>query len=241
MEDIVVVTNSDHLISPLDTFARYIQTGVTVAQKLEHIIIFGIQPTSPDTGYGYIQTGTSFSEYSEVVAFQEKPNEATAQSYLLHGGYLWNSGMYLGKIGDFVREFRAHSPEIAQIFDTTDVTEATLMYPNLPETQIDQAISEKTKNISVIPMHILWSDVGTWDRIYSVSNLDSDRNTLRGDIVIEDVTNSLLWNMDENRLLVAEGIEDIVIVQTKESTYIAPRSKPSKIKKLLEKIPKERQ
>jgi mannose-1-phosphate guanylyltransferase len=176
-----------------------------------------------------------------VIAFQEKPNEATAQSYLLHGGYLWNSGMYLGKIGDFVREFRAHSPEIAQLFDTQDVVEATFMYPNLSETQIDQAISEKTKNISVIPMHILWSDVGTWDRIYSVSNLDSERNTLRGDVVIEDVTNALLWNMDCDRLLVVEGMQDVVVVQTKESTYIAPRSKPSKIKKLLQKIPFEKQ
>lgn len=145
--------------------------------------------------------------------------------------------MYLGKIGDFVREFRAYSPEIAHIFDTQDIGEATLMYPNLPETQIDQAISEKTKNISVIPMHILWSDVGTWDRIYSVTNLDAERNTLRGDVVIEDVTNSLLWNIDSERLLVVEGMEDIVVVQTDKATYIAPRSKPSKIKKLLEKIP----
>lgn len=148
--------------------------------------------------------------------------------------------MYLGKIGDFVREFRTHSPEIAKIFDTKNIEEAIQMYPDLPETQIDQAISEKTKNISVIPMHILWSDVGTWDRIYSVSSVDTERNTIRGDVVIEDVTNSLLWNMDDNRLLVAEGLEDMVIVQTKESTYIAPRSKPSKIKKLLEKIPEER-
>lgn len=144
--------------------------------------------------------------------------------------------MYLGKIGDFVREFREHSPEIARIFDTQDIAEATELYPNLPETQIDQAISEKTKNISVIPMHILWSDVGTWDRIYSVSSLDENHNTLRGDVITEDVTDALLWNMDDNRLLVVEGVEDIVVVQTKESTYIAPRSKPSKIKKLLEKI-----
>lgn len=240
MDDVVVVTNSDHLISPLDTFARYIQAGVAAALKLGHIIIFGIQPTSPDTGYGYIQTGTSFGEYSKVIAFQEKPNEATAQKYLLNGGYLWNSGMYLGKIGDFVREFREHAPEIAQIFETKNIAEATEMYPSLPETQIDQAISEKTKNISVIPMHILWSDVGTWDRLYSISALDENRNTLRGEVVVDDVTSSLLWNMDDERLLVAEGVEDLVVVQTKEATYIAPRTKASKIKKLLEKIPKEK-
>lgn len=239
LDDVVVVTNSDHLISPLDTFARYIQTGVTVAQKLGHIIIFGIQPTSPDTGYGYIQTGTSFPEYSEVVAFHEKPDEARAQSYLLHGGYLWNSGMYLGKIGDFVREFRAHAPEIATIFDTKNLSEATALYSSLPEIQIDQALSEKTRNISVVPMHILWSDVGTWDRIYSVSNLDSDRNTLRGEVVTESVTGSLLWNTSDH-LLVAEGIHDMVVVQTPDVTYIAPRTKPSNIKKILQKIPKER-
>lgn len=239
MDDVVVVTNSDHLISPLDTFGRYIQTGISIAEKLGHIIIFGIQPTSPDTGYGYIQTGASFPDYSEVIAFHEKPDESTAQQYLLHGGYLWNSGMYLGKIGDFVREFRIHSPEIAKLFDTRDNSEATDLYPSLPETQIDQALSEKTKNISVIPMHILWSDVGTWDRIYSVSNIDTDRNTLRGEVVIEDVTHSLLWNMD-NRLLVVEGMQDIVVVQTESATYIAPRNKPSKIKKILQKIPKDK-
>lgn len=240
LDDVVVVTNSDHLISPLDTFARYVQTGVSFAQKLGHIIIFGVQPTSPDTGYGYIQTGTSFGEYSEVIEFEEKPDLATAQSYLLHGGYLWNSGMYLGRIGDFVRDFRLHAPEIAKIFDTKNLEEATTLYPSLPEIQIDQAISENSKSISVIPMHILWSDVGTWDRIYSVSHLDDNRNTLRGDIVIEEVDNSLLWNMDSDRLLVVEGMEDVVVVQTKEVTYIAPRTKPSKIKKLLEKIPEKR-
>lgn len=148
--------------------------------------------------------------------------------------------MYLGKIGDFVREFQAHAPEIAKIFDIKDIIKATEMYSDLPEIQIDQAISEKTKNISVIPMHILWSDVGTWDRLYSISGLDENRNTLRGEIITEDVTSSLLWNMDDARLLVAEGIDDLVVVQTKEATYIAPRTKPSKIKKLLEKIPKEK-
>jgi mannose-1-phosphate guanylyltransferase len=114
------------------------------------------------------------------------------------------------------------------------------MYATLPDAQIDVAISEKSDCISVIPMHILWSDVGTWDRIYSVSHLDDNRNTLRGDIVIEEVDNSLLWNMDSERLLVVEGVEDMVVVQTKEVTYIAPRTKPSKIKKLLEKIPEKR-
>lgn len=148
--------------------------------------------------------------------------------------------MYLGKIGDFVREFREHAPGIAHIFETKNMAEASEMYPSLPEIQIDQAISEKTKNISVIPMHILWSDVGTWDRLYSISNLDEQYNTLRGEVVVDDVTSSLLWNMDDNRLLVAEGVEDLVVVQTKEATYIAPRTKPSKIKKLLEKIPKEK-
>ena len=239
LDDVVVVTNSDHLISPLDTFARYISSGVQVALKTRNIITFGIQATSPDTGYGYIQTGENFGEYSEVLAYHEKPNQATAQSYLLHGGYLWNSGMYLAKIGDFVREFREHAPEIAHIFDTADIAEATALYPSLPETQIDQAISEKTRNIVVIPMHILWSDVGTWDRIYSVGTLDHEHNTLRGEVVTEGVIDSLIWNMDPNRLLVAEGIEDLVIVQTAKATYIAPRSKPSKIKKLLEKIPAE--
>jgi mannose-1-phosphate guanylyltransferase/mannose-6-phosphate isomerase len=84
VDDVVVVTNSDHLISPLDTFARYIHAGVEAAQKLGHIIIFGIQPTSPDTGYGYIQTGDTFGEHSAVISFQEKPDEATAQKYLLN-------------------------------------------------------------------------------------------------------------------------------------------------------------
>lgn len=88
-------------------------------------------------------------------------------------------------------------------------------------------------------MHILWSDVGTWDRIYSVSSLDADHNSLRGRVVTHDVTDSLFWNMDSDRLLVAEGVEDIVVVQTQKATYIAPRSKPSKIKKLLEEIPDE--
>lgn len=149
--------------------------------------------------------------------------------------------MYLARIGDFVREFRKHSPDIAILFDAPNTQDACTMYVSLPDRQIDVAISEKSDRISVVPMHILWSDVGTWDRIYSVSNLDAERNTLRGDVVIEDVTNSLLWNMDSDRLLVVEGMEDVVVVQTKESTYIAPRSKPSKIKKLLQKIPFEKQ
>jgi mannose-1-phosphate guanylyltransferase len=149
--------------------------------------------------------------------------------------------MYLARIGDFVREFYKHSPDIAILFDAPNIQEAYMMYAGLPDRQIDVAISEKSDRISVVPMHILWSDVGTWDRIYSVSNLDVEHNTFRGDVVIEDVTNSLLWNMDSNRLLVVEGMEDVVVVQTKESTYITPRSKPSKIKKLLQKIPFEKQ
>lgn len=218
------VCPSDHIIEPVEKFVAYLQEGEKKAKK-GSIVTFGIVPTRPETGFGYIKASGEKAE-----KFVEKPDFKTAQDYLLSGQYFWNSGMFAFTIGKMLEEFKKFCPEI----------EAALQNQNfnlLPNISIDYAIMEKTEDMVVLPLHLTWSDVGSWENVYDLYEKDENHNAIVGNALTIETENCLL--MSQTRLVCTIGVEDLVIIDTKEALLVAKKQKGQKVKDMVDKLMKE--
>src|SRR5581483_1373839 len=173
-QECVLISSSDHLITPEDVFLRAIVKGETIAKRGSNVI-FGIRPHKPETGFGYIKSSKSESGLSKVEQFVEKPNYATAQSYLLSGQYLWNSGIFLFQIEAFEKEIATLCPEIAAL-SSCSFKEMVSQFSEMPDISIDFALMERSSNTYVIPLDVSWSDVGSWDSVYDMLDKDQNQN-----------------------------------------------------------------
>ena len=243
---LALVVPSDHEITTTADFWATIELGVPTAVS-GRICVFGIQPTHAETGYGYIESGpeATAQAHRQVLRFVEKPDAATAQSYLDAGNYLWNAGIFLFR-GSVMRDaFLMHAPDI-----WNDVSHAMQMAENaaigvfLPEDaygairaeSVDVAIMEKTKDIALVPARFKWSDLGSWQSLLDVSATDDDGNVIIGDVVAFDCKNSYLRS--EGRLLSAIGLRDMAVVATQDATFVAPVSKSQNVKQIVERLEK---
>ena len=215
-EEIVLVCSSDHWIEPKDRFLEAVHLAEKEA-RLGKLVIFGVQPSKPETGYGYIEMNNG-----QFVSFTEKPPAALAQKYFLAGNYLWNSGIFAFSVQTFWDEASQHCPALNQQFE------------EMPEISIDYAIMEKSKNISVIPLHVAWSDIGSWDTVFDVMEKDEAENVKIGNVVTLDTQNSLI--MGGKRLIVAVGLEDALVVETADALYLGKRSESQKVRGVVETL-----
>jgi mannose-1-phosphate guanylyltransferase/mannose-6-phosphate isomerase len=180
----VLVLTADHVIRPLERFTA--DTAVATGLAADgYLVTFGISPTRPETGYGYIQAGDALAAGLVVDAFREKPDQATAEEYLRRGNFFWNSGMFAFTLGRFRDELRAHEPEIARVFDqadaglraigrpdgarATDPDALRAVYEQLPKISIDYAVMERSSRVAVVPASFAWNDVGSWDEAAALS------------------------------------------------------------------------
>lgn len=238
-DEVLFVCPSDHIIQPEEQFVKYLQTAEQLARK-GHIVTFGIFPSRPETGYGYIKKNPpsgSLGEHS-VDAFIEKPDYSTAQKYLLSGEYLWNSGMFAFTAQTMLDELKTHA---TPLFDTLgrDYQTAVSQFGTMPNISIDYAVLEKSNRVVVLPLHLSWSDVGSWDTVYEMSSKDEAGNVCIGNIAHIDTKNCLF--VGEKRLVAAVGLEDLAVIETSDVVLITKRQDSQKVKQLVELLQKKGQ
>jgi mannose-1-phosphate guanylyltransferase/mannose-6-phosphate isomerase len=232
---------SDHYIKDNKTVAEMLENALPIVEK-GYIVTFGISPTRPETGYGYIKTGANLSnefDIMEVDKFVEKPNEETAANYLKEGNYLWNSGIFLANIETILENYADLAPQIISALKTEmgvknpDIKKA---YQELPALPFDTIIMEKTKKAAVIPCDIGWSDVGSWEGIWNINDKDKDGNVKNGRVAAVNSKNCLIQS--NNLLVAAMGLEDIIIIENGDSILVADKNNADGMKSLVHTLKK---
>ena len=233
--EVVFVSPSDHIVFPTEKFVDYVKKAEDLA-KNGFIVTFGVNPTKPETGYGYIEADTSnkINNAYKVKQFHEKPDLETAQKYILSGNYYWNSGMFAFSIRTILDELKRFSPEIYELIDEKTYEEVLDNFENMPDISIDYAIMEKTDKAVVLPLELLWSDVGSWDSIYDVMNKDENKNVKTGKVIDIDTKNSLI--IGDERLIATIGVNDLIIVETPDVVMIAKKGEGQKVKELVNRL-----
>lgn len=239
-DEVLFVCPSDHLISPEERFAGYVEEAEKLA-KLGYIVTFGVNPTRPETGYGYIKEGNLLANEglsyraNKVKQFVEKPDLETAKNYLLEGGYYYNSGMFAFSLKTIFSELKKHAPEILEITDR-GYEKALEAFSEMPSISIDYAILEKSDSVAVLPLDVMWSDVGSWDSFFEVLEKDENNNVKIGDVLDVDTTNSLI--LAQNRLVATIGLEDLLVIDTPDALLISHRKESQKVKEIVDQLKK---
>lgn len=240
-DPIILVVPSDHLIK---NNAKFFET-VKKAEKLAnegYIVTFGIEPTYPETGYGYINIiNEPFGDGFRVKEFVEKPNLETAQKYIDAKTYYWNGGIFMFKASTMIKEIEKLAPEIFSVMEefdssTTDVIEYNL-FDKMPSISVDYAIMEKSDKIALVKLESDWNDLGSWQSIYDVSSKDENSNVLIGHVLDESSTNSLVYA--SSKLVATVGLEDIVLVETDDAILACKKDKTQDVKKIYDKLKKQ--
>jgi mannose-1-phosphate guanylyltransferase/mannose-6-phosphate isomerase len=233
LEERLFVSPSDHLISPVDKLVEKVMEAEKVAKE-GFIVTFGIRPTKPETGYGYIEAGEIFDGGYKVNAFHEKPSLEKAKEYLAKGNFFWNSGMFLFSIETILEEFKEHCAEIFELFEGNDFESLLKNFEKMPNISIDYAIMEKTKRAVVIPLDVTWSDIGSWDSLYEILPKDERNNAKVGKVLDIDTENCLF--IGNKRLISAIGLKDLMAIETDDVILLAKRGEGQRVKELVEKL-----
>jgi len=234
--EVIFIFPSDHLISPIEKFIEYVNKAERIA-KQGYIVTFGIRPTKPETGYGYIEAGESIGQAYKVIRFHEKPDIETAQKYLTTGNYYWNSGIFSFTVKTILEEFRKYIPKIYDYIKKLNFENFINYFERMPDISIDYAIMEKTDKAVVLPVNIIWSDVGSWDSIYDILEKDENKNVKIGNIIDINTKNSLI--IGENKTIAAINVEDLIILDTEDILVIVKRGESQKIKNLVNILKKK--
>ncbi len=241
-EALLLVLPADHVIQDKRAFQAAVSAAIPVAEQGK-LVTFGVVPSAPETGYGYIRCGKSLGPAFEIDRFIEKPDRKTAQGFLAAGGYLWNSGMFLFKARRYLEELAKHAPamlEASQAAVSAAKSDLDFLrvdaaaFAQCPSDSIDYAVMEKTDSAAVVPLDAGWSDVGSWSSLHEALDRDAAGNALRGDVLSVDTEGSFV--LAESRLVATVGLKDHVVVETKDAVLVAPKDRVQDVKKLVEKI-----
>ncbi len=241
-DQLLLVMPADHRIADPSEFQASILRGIASARD-GRLVTFGIVPIRPETGFGYIKADPNGRSAVPVIEFVEKPDKRTAQAYVSSGRYFWNSGIFLFMAQRFLETLAMHAPDIhaackASIEgreDTTDFTRpAAARFIACRSESIDYAVMEKTDRAVMVPMDAGWSDVGSWEALHAASDSDNDNNSVSGDVLLEDCRDTFV--SAESRLVAAVGLDDIVIVETKDSTLVARKSRSQDVKAIVDRL-----
>ncbi|MES0051963.1 MULTISPECIES: mannose-1-phosphate guanylyltransferase/mannose-6-phosphate isomerase [unclassified Mesorhizobium] len=243
-DSLVLVVPSDHEIATPKQFWQSVEAG-SQAALAGRLVVFGIKPTQPETGYGYIEVAAESAGVFDVSRFVEKPDLAIAQSYLRAGTFYWNTGIFLFRAGAMRDAFAAFQPDIWQATQaaykaaTSDLSGLYMpldLYAAIPSNSIDYAIMERAKDIAMVPAGFRWNDLGSWQSLLDVGPADANGNVVVGDVVAIDCENSYIRS--DGRLLSAIGMKDVAIVSTADATFVAPVSHSQHVKKIVEQLEK---
>ncbi|EPJ54056.1 MAG: mannose-1-phosphate guanylyltransferase [Osedax symbiont Rs2] len=242
----LLVLAADHVIEDVSRFQQAVDNAKVFAEEGK-LVAFGIVPRHPETGYGYIKQGGKQQIVDaigfEVDAFVEKPNYETAEKFVDSGDYLWNSGMFLFKASKYLVELEQHSPKIYKVckdafdnktqdYDFTRIDGS--IFSACPDDSIDYAVMEHTQSSIVVPLDAGWSDVGSFSSLWEVKDKDENANVVQGDVILEDTSNSFVYSSD--RLVTTVGIDNLVVVETKDAVLVALKDKVQDVKQIVTKL-----
>ncbi len=242
-DPILLVLAADHLIQDVPAFQASIQTALSLAQAGK-LVTFGIVPTHPETGYGYIEKGDNIGVGGyNVSRFVEKPDLQTAQGYLASGSYFWNSGMFMFRASRYLQELECHRPDIlaacraalaggSQDMHFTRVDETA--FAACPDDSVDYAVMEKTAHSVMVPLDAGWSDIGSWSALWTVSDKDAQGNVFKGDVLDQQSRNTYVHA--DSRLVATVGLDDLVIVETKDAVLVAHKDHVQDVKRVVDQL-----
>lgn len=252
-DSLLLVLPSDHVVRDAEAFRAAVRAA-TPAAEAGALVTFGIVPTAPETGFGYIQSDGRHAAAGEgvraVARFVEKPDAATAQRYLDDGGYYWNSGMFLFRASRYLQELGAHRPDILAaaraacahlehdaLRDSEFLRLDRDAFAACPSESIDYAVMEKTDAAMVLPVDIGWNDVGSWSALWEVSEQDGDGNAHHGDVIAIDSRNSYAY---ARRLVALVGVDDLVVVETDDAVLVAAKDRVQEVKQVVARLKADR-
>lgn len=249
-DDTVMVTvPSDHVVSNVREFQVALDRAVAAAGELDGIVTLGIVPTRPEPAYGYIQVGEMVEtsnavirgRVAEVRTFAEKPDAGTAQRFMDAGDFVWNSGIFVTRLGIMQRKLAAYLPDHAPLFAAlerlidTDAYEAELLqtYRQIRSVSFDTGVMEKARRVYVIESSFGWSDVGTWDELYRLAMKDAKNNVIEGNVVTIGTTNSFV-NATTGRIISLVGVDNLVVIETDAAILICPRGQTANVRDVVD-------
>ena len=241
-DPLLLVLAADHVIENISAFQASVEQASILAEQGK-LVTFGITGNKPETGYGYIKRGVPHQTGFVVDSFVEKPDLATAKTYIESGEYYWNSGMFLFKASEYLNELKTFRPDIykacelamqVQNDDMDFVRVDKVAFESCPDESIDYAVMEHTKDAVVVPMDAGWSDVGGFAALWEVSNKDENGNVFNGDVKAVDTKNTLV--LGDDKLIATVGVKDLVIVSTKDAVLVAHKSESQKVKAIVQQL-----
>lgn len=247
----MAVLPADHLIQDNNQFLNVLKRGSKILEKESCLITIGITPTYPATGYGYIQYNGSICTEENITAyrvktFAEKPNLETAKKFIDSGDFLWNSGIFLWKTENILKEMEEHTPDI---YDSLHKLESAIGTENYQETlerayqeirgiSIDYAILEKSHQVCVIKSDFGWSDVGSWEEVYNLLEKDKSQNAVIGNAVLRDTKGCLVHSSDQ--LVATIGLKDMIIIQSGNALLVCPKNRSQEVKELVDYLKRKK-
>ena len=242
----LICAPADHLVTEDEGFIKVCKDALDFTENIKALLTLGIQPTTPNTGYGYIQYdqhAVSDNIY-KVKTFTEKPDKELAQTFIASGDFLWNSGIFVWQVNNIIKAFEKYLPEIHEIFEAekqnfyteNEARAIEQIYPQCVNISIDYGIMEKADNVFVIPASFGWSDLGSWTSAYDNLEKDYLGNAVAGNnVIVIDAINNMV-HADNKKLVLLQGLEDFVIVDTKDVLMICKKDKEQEIKEYVAEI-----
>ena len=233
----IIVLPADHLILKEQTFCKKVKFAFNTVSQNDFLVTLGIQPTRPDTGYGYIQFSSKYDEeIHKVKTFTEKPNLETAKKFLNDGGYLWNAGIFIWNVKSIVNSFEKYLPKMAKEFqyesyNTENEKEfIEKIYPNVEKISIDNGILERADNVFVIPADLGWSDLGTWTSVFENAEKDENQNAKSFNSITYNTEGSIIRIKNREKTAVIDGLKNYIVIDTEKALLICPRNNDQLIK-----------
>ena len=242
---IMIVAPSDHWIEDEDAFTSNVKQAFDFCAQNDALMTLGIEPTFPNTGYGYIEFDkTSNGQIKKVKQFREKPDYETAKTFISQGNFLWNAGIFMWSVKNVIAAFKNNQPELYHLFETgyeaynTDFEDDFIRdnYEKAENISVDYAIMESSKNVYVIPATFDWNDLGTWGSLYDKLDKDNNDNAIvNAQTLTEDATGNMIRTKSK-KVVVVDGLNDYIIVDKDEVLLIFPKAKEQDIKKVLQNV-----
>lgn len=250
-DPLLLVLPADHLIKNKEMFTLSINKAKLLALEGK-LVTFGIIPSVPETGYGYIRHGDAIGkpyniEAYKVDAFVEKPNYETAKDYISTGNYYWNSGIFLFKASRYIEELNKFRPDILEVvnrayssrsIDLDFIRINKEIFSHCPDESIDYAVMEHTEDAAVVPLDAGWNDIGSWSALWDIEEKDSNGNAIRGDVFLDSTSNSYIYA--HNKLVATVGIDNLIIVETKDAILVANKNNVQNVKNIVSQLKKEK-
>jgi mannose-1-phosphate guanylyltransferase len=240
---VMAVFSADHSIDDVAQFHRCVRRAFETAETQDCLVTFGIPPTSPETGYGYIEIGAPLRagapRVNWAVRFVEKPDRRAAGRFVDGGRHLWNSGMFFWRVSTFRAALQRHAPQVARVMAALEEARhsgatARRLYQRLPADSIDVAVMERAERVAVVAATFDWSDVGSWDAMAALWGTDGAGNARRGDALLVDCRNTIAYGT--SRVVAVLGAEDLVVVESPDAVLVCPRSRAQDVRRVVDAL-----